>query len=74
VRRAAPGTEAHGRIADGGGPVRNLEARMRWSGADDSGRGIGLQTLAVEQRTGITLGRVQEIAETLLHRLPASGS
>jgi hypothetical protein len=30
--------------------------------------------LAVEQRTGITLGRVQEIAETLLHRLPTSGS
>lgn len=30
--------------------------------------------LAVERRTGITLGRVQEIAETLLHRLPASGS
>jgi hypothetical protein len=29
--------------------------------------------LAVEQRTGITLARVQEIAETLLHRLPASG-
>ena len=28
--------------------------------------------LAVEQRTGITLARVQEIAETLLHRLPAS--
>jgi hypothetical protein len=27
--------------------------------------------LAVEQRTGITLTRVQEIAETLLHRLPA---
>jgi hypothetical protein len=26
--------------------------------------------LAVEQRTGITLARVQEIAETLLHRLP----
>lgn len=29
--------------------------------------------LAVEQHTGITLARVQEIAETLLHRLPASG-
>ncbi len=28
--------------------------------------------LAVERRTGITLARVQEIAETLLHRLPAS--
>jgi hypothetical protein len=27
--------------------------------------------LAVEQRTGITLARVQEIAETLLHALPA---
>ncbi len=27
--------------------------------------------LAVEQRTGITLARVQEIAETLLHPLPA---
>lgn len=26
--------------------------------------------LAVEQRTGITLARVQEIAETLLHALP----
>jgi hypothetical protein len=29
--------------------------------------------LAVEQRTGIALGRVQEIAETLLHRLTAPG-
>jgi len=29
--------------------------------------------LAVEQRTGITLARVQEIAETLLHALPAAG-
>jgi len=28
--------------------------------------------LAVEQRTGITLARVQEIAETLMHALPAS--
>ena len=28
--------------------------------------------LAVEQRTGITLARVQEIAETLLHGLPGS--
>jgi hypothetical protein len=27
--------------------------------------------LAVEQRTGITLARVQEVAETLLHALPA---
>lgn len=30
--------------------------------------------LAVEQRTGITLARVQEIAETLLHALPAPRS
>jgi hypothetical protein len=30
--------------------------------------------LAVEQRTGITLERVQEIAETLLHALPAPRS
>jgi hypothetical protein len=29
--------------------------------------------LAVEQRAGITLGRVQEIAETLLHRLTPPG-
>jgi hypothetical protein len=30
--------------------------------------------LAAEQRAGITLARVQEIAETLLHGLPAPGS
>jgi hypothetical protein len=30
--------------------------------------------LAVEQRAGITLARAQEIAETLLHALPAPGS
>jgi hypothetical protein len=30
--------------------------------------------LAADQHTGITLARVQEIAETLLHRLPQSGS
>jgi hypothetical protein len=30
--------------------------------------------LAVEQRTGITLARVQEIAEALLHALPAPRS
>jgi hypothetical protein len=33
---------AHGRIADGGGPGRTLEARTRWSAGGDSGGASGL--------------------------------
>jgi hypothetical protein len=29
-------------MADGSGPESRLEARMRWSGADDSARSSGL--------------------------------
>ena len=33
---------AHGRMADGGGPGRSLEARMRWSAGGDSDGASGL--------------------------------
>jgi hypothetical protein len=45
VISGAPEPDAHGRIADGGGPESRLEARTRWSAGVTRAEGAGCKTV-----------------------------